>query len=547
MAIRSKILSGFIVILLIFTATTLFVMQEVARSNAYSTYVAEKSAPAWDAIMEAKVEMVLGHLGLKELLAANPSYSKESVNEHLALSLWHVNALMQGGQRGTITYHAVTDTQFKSEVEGVVTDMKILLQTVNRRIDNFSDKSSVQGSVGDALEQLFGVQFDKVMADLTAAENRIAVIITTQNKEIQDYYESVKQTMILALLVVMIASFLIAGFIAHSISNPLRKMAEFIPRVAEGDYSGKIGVDSSDELKVMANAINRMVDKLAVLITKVQESGIQLSSSLTELAASTREQEATAAEHAASTSEVAASVKEISATSIELGKKMDEVNKLSHETALAATDGHALLAQMDMTMNQINEASKNITAKLAYLSDKTGNISKMVTTINKVADQTNLLSLNAAIEAEKAGEYGLGFSVVATEIRRLADQTAVATYDIEQVVAEVQSAVSAGVMSMDKFTDEIEKSIKDSSQASDQMAIIVDQVQSLVPHIDAVNEGLQVQLQGTGQISDVIMNLSEAAKHSAESAGETSDTIRDLYETARRLHEAAVIFELKDQ
>src|SRR5258705_12252098 len=112
---------------------------------------------------------------------------------------------------------------------------------------------------------------------------------------------------------------------------------------------------------------------------------------------------------------------------------------------------------MKTPVQQIVEASSSINDRLAVLSDKAGNIGAVVTTITKVADQTNLLSLNAAIEAEKAGEYGRGFAVVATEIRRLADQSALATGDIEQIVKEMQSAVSAGVMGMDKFSEEVRR------------------------------------------------------------------------------------------
>src|SRR5947207_13543660 len=101
----------------------------------------------------------------------------------------------------------------------------------------------------------------------------------------------------------------------------------------------------------------------------------------------------------------------------------------------------------------------------------------MVTTITKVADQTNLLSLNAAIEAEKAGEYGRGFSVVAAEIRRLADQTAVATYDIELLVKEIQSAISAGVMGMDKFSEEVGRGIQDVHEVGSQLSRIIDEAQ----------------------------------------------------------------------
>ena len=102
-----------------------------------------------------------------------------------------------------------------------------------------------------------------------------------------------------------------------------------------------------------------------------------------------------------------------------------------------------------------------INSRLAVLSDKAGNINTVVTTITKVADQTNLLSLNAAIEAEKAGEYGRGFAVVATEIRRLADQTAGATYEVAQIVKEMQTAVSASVMGMDKFSEEVRRGMLD--------------------------------------------------------------------------------------
>ena len=136
---------------------------------------------------------------------------------------------------------------------------------------------------------------------------------------------------------------------------------------------------------------------------------------------------------------------------------MNEVAAVAEQSATLAGTGQAGVTRMEETMRHVMDAAGSINAKLAVLNEKAGNINQVVTTITKVADQTNLLSLNAAIEAEKAGEYGRGFAVVATEIRRLADQTAVATYDIEQMVKEIQSAVSAGVMGMDKFSEEVRR------------------------------------------------------------------------------------------
>ncbi len=204
-----------------------------------------------------------------------------------------------------------------------------------------------------------------------------------------------------------------------------------------------------------------MADDLSELVGQVQRSGIQVNTTATEIAATAREQQTTAHEIAATTAEIGATSKQISATSKELVKTMNEVNHVAEHTAELAGSGQAAIAHMETTMRQIMEASGSITSKLAVLSEKTTNINSVVTTITKVADQTNLLSLNAAIEAEKAGEYGLGFAVVAMEIRRLADQTAVATYDIERMVKEMQSAVAAGVMGMDKFSEEVRRGVEE--------------------------------------------------------------------------------------
>src|SRR5678816_2890576 len=171
------------------------------------------------------------------------------------------------------------------------------------------------------------------------------------------------------------------------------------------------------------------------------------------------------------------------------------------------------------------EASGSITAKLAVLNEKTTNINTVVTTISKVADQTNLLSLNAAIEAEKAGDYGRGFAVVATEIRRLADQAAGATGDIEQMVKEMQSAVAAGVMGMDKFSEEVRRGVDVVQQVSEELSQIIQHVQTLTPNFETVSEGMQSQSLGAQQISDSLSQLSEAAQQTVTSLRQSNSAI----------------------
>ena len=279
----------------------------------------------------------------------------------------------------------------------------------------------------------------------------------------------------------------------------------------------------------------RLMKAIHSLIQQVQQSGIQVNSSATEIAATSKQQQATATEIAATTSEVGATASRISATSKELARTVEDVSTVATQTSALAQSGQGSLERMKASMQQIGEASNLINSRLALLSEKAANIGMVVTTINKVADQTNLLSLNAAIEAEKAGEHGRGFAVVAREIRRLADQTAVATFDIEQLVKEMQSAVSAGVMGMDKFSEEVRRGGESVGQVTTQLTEIIDQVQTLTPSFEAVNEGVQSQSISAQQISDALAQLSVAAQQTADSLRQSNMAIDQLNDAARGL------------
>ncbi|HET9374614.1 MAG TPA: methyl-accepting chemotaxis protein [Chthoniobacterales bacterium] len=280
------------------------------------------------------------------------------------------------------------------------------------------------------------------------------------------------------------------------------------------------------------------------LITQVQRSALQVASSVTEIAATGKEHQATSAETASATSEIGATSKEIAATSKVLLNTINEVTEVAEQTASLAGTGQSGLARMEATMRQVMEAGGAVNAKLAVLNEKASNINQVVTTITKVADQTNLLSLNAAIEAEKAGEHGRGFVVVATEIRRLADQTAVASYDIEQLVKEMQSAVSAGVMGMDKFSEEVRRGVQEVEQVSEQLAQIISQVQALTPQFETVNEGMQSQSTGAQQISEALAQLTESAQQTVQSLHQSSIVMDQLNSTANDLRTSVSRFKL---
>jgi len=335
------------------------------------------------------------------------------------------------------------------------------------------------------------------------------------------------------------------------INTDLEGKAEFVRDIvsmaAKGDLTGEMMIFSGkDSVSQVAAGVNVMLENLNNLVKQVQMSGIQVTSSATEIAATAKEQEATVAEQAASTNQIMSTVTEISATGKELLNTMDEVKQVAENTSESASEGHTALVSMESTMAGMQAATQSISSKLSVLSEKADNINTVVVTINRVADQTNLLSLNAAIEAEKAGEYGRGFSVVATEIRRLADQTAVATWDIEQMVKEMLSAVSAGVMSMDKFTDEVNQGVSDVAKVGSKLAHIIEQVQVLLPRFDTVNESTRLQSEGAEQIKESMVQLNEMAQQTAESLRQSNQSIDQLKDAARGLQEGVSIFKVTE-
>lgn len=386
--------------------------------------------------------------------------------------------------------------------------------------------------------------FDKAREAIQSSVNLNKANADKALQEIAAAITSAKIRMLASFIVTLLFTAIGAYYLLRGISRPLHQLNEVVDVMRSGDFSRRLTLERQDEFHVLAEGFNRMTDELAALVGQVQKSSTQVNTSVTEIAATAKQQQATASEIAATTTEIGATSREISATSRELVKTMGEVTQVTEQSAALAGSGQTGLSNMEETMGRVMAAAASINAKLVVLNEKAGNINQVVTTITKVADQTNLLSLNAAIEAEKAGEYGRGFAVVATEIRRLADQTAVATYDIEQMVKDIQSAVAAGVMGMDKFSEEVRRGMQEIQQVSGQLSQIIHQVQALAPRVESVNEGMQAQATGAEQISQSLTQLTDAARQTVESLSQSSLAISELNQVSSGLRNGVSRFKL---
>ncbi len=493
-------------------------------------------------------------------------YFDEAATEALMIT---VDGLMYD-QAGRLIGMSTVDFSLE-DLKGMVARMTVTPNSLPFAVDVSSDlliaypanPSMVLKKISDLnwwekVERLKNPKSGKVAADLldlngesfslfyTVTRTGVAVGILSPHKELFARINKLNRanmyTSIVVISVQVILFLLIAVFMVRRICNPIRRLTDVAQEIAEGDLvsaSGSLSLIESragsgkDETGRLLAAFHEMSKKLNSLLGQVQRSGHQVTSSSNEIAASSRHLEATISEQAAATSEVSVSSKQISSTADTLAGTMNEVAAAASETAALAESGQTGLAGMERSMQGVLKGTESVSAKLEGIKENALSIGSIVLTITKVADQTNLLSLNAAIEAEKAGEYGVGFSVVAREIRRLADQTSVAVLDIEDMVNRMGASVSAGATEMERFSQEVSSAVDEINRIGKQLDGIMERVRTLTSRFEAVNEGMEAQSRNASQISETMEQLNMVTQNTVES-------LREFKLTAEYLNEAAM-------
>ena len=433
-----------------------------------------------------------------------------------------------------------TRPEFKSTLGDANRLARVVVDEAAKLISSTLEKNRAPGTAAD-----FHAAITSATTALLRLEDKVAIALTAVLKERVDaFYTDFGKTLALVAVGYLLVAF-VAGWIIRDITKPLNDVVSVAGQIASGDLTVNVSnLERTDEMGGLLRTLNRMVRSLIDIVSQVQKSGLQVNTSVNQISVTGKQQQTTANEIAATATEIGATAKEISATSLELVNMMKDATAVAEDTATLAGKGQEGLARMRDTMTQLTGSATLIQSKLGVLNEKAANINQVVTAITKIADRTNLLSLNAAIEAEKAGEYGRGFSVVATEIRRLADQTAVATYDIEQMVKEMQAAVSASTLGMDQREQDVVNGVKEVQAVGAQLAQIIQQVQALAPRFDIVNSGMQSQATGGQQISDSLAQLTKSVQQTAQSLEQSNQAIEQLKSTAYALREGVARFKL---
>lgn len=390
--------------------------------------------------------------------------------------------------------------------------------------------------VADGAQMLKSIRFANYDEARNEFLNRSDYLLNQKNQALEQAQQILLLTLLVSILLSIIGTIITAGAITLPLKQQLPIAIGATEKIAQGDLTQNLdAAEDRTEIGQLLKAFGIMTEKLNSLIRQVQQSGIQVTSSVTSIVVSSKELGATVTAQAATTNQVAATAKQIAASSSQLVKIISQVENKSQTTARAAVESQKDLMHMETSMVKLADDTDIISEKLGAIGAKANNINNIITTITKVADRTNLLSLNAAMEAEKAGIYGKGFAVVAKEIARLADQTAVATLDIENTIKEMQGAVSIGVMEMDKFTQKVKQMVEVVHNISPKLESIIEEIQSLSPSFQQVSNRIETQSQEADQISNSTVQLSEGSSQIVDLLRGINGAMEELDNAAKGL------------
>ena len=324
-------------------------------------------------------------------------------------------------------------------------------------------------------------------------------------------------------------------FITASITRSLKEILEVLRRMADGDLTARCEVTGSDEIGMLAKEVNNTAEKLEAAISLLSQTSVQFLSVAGEMH-STAEQMATAAEEVAcQAGTVATASEEMSATSSEIAQSCTLAAQGATDANNLAINGSGVVQETVFGMGDIADKVKETAATIAGLETHSDQIGEIVGTIEDIADQTNLLALNAAIEAARAGEQGRGFAVVADEVRALAERTTKATREIAGMIKAIQSETKKAVSAMEQSVGEVEKGTERAARSGSALSDIIDQVNAVSTQVSQIATAAEQQTATTGeitnnihQISGVIQETAKSAQDSAQAASMLTGLAEDL-------------------
>jgi len=373
----------------------------------------------------------------------------------------------------------------------------------------------------------------QILTKMRASQDKLAIL---DEEALKSQASMMKMTMIIGTLIMFAFGLYIAITISRMISVPLRTVVDRAKAIADGDLTGNdIEVKNEDELGELTTAVNVMSHNLSSIISDVSSSSMQIASASEELSSITEQSSESNREQQSQTEQVATAMNEMSATVQEIATNISGTAEAAEQASKYTISGSRVVDGAIQEIQQLGEQIENAASVIYKLEKKSNDISSVLDVIKSVADQTNLLALNAAIEAARAGEQGRGFAVVADEVRSLASKTQESTIEINQVIEELQSGTRMAVDVMNNSISKTKNVVEEATKTDESLTSI----SSSVEHINAMSTQIasaaEQQSATTEEINRNIITISDMGSQSATSFQEVVVASENLAELGSHL------------
>lgn len=347
------------------------------------------------------------------------------------------------------------------------------------------------------------------------------------------------------LVAAVVFAILLGLIISRSITQPLEAGVRAAERIAEGRLDGtELVVTGSDEIGRLSGAMQRMQSSLRDVLGQLQHSSAHLSSSSSQLASNAVAVTSASGQQSEAATSMAASVEQMTVSIGHVSESAQEAASLAHEAGTKSESGAKVINSAVGRIREIADTISQGTARMDDLQDRTNEISRVVGVIREVADQTNLLALNAAIEAARAGEQGRGFAVVADEVRKLAERTAQSTTEISQLISAIQGSVGDVSAVMARSVEAASGGVTVANEAGDAVAEITESARAVNRVVGQISEALREQSIAASDIARNVERIAIMAEKNADVVGETSAAANSLREIAVEMERALKRFVL---
>jgi methyl-accepting chemotaxis protein len=367
-----------------------------------------------------------------------------------------------------------------------------------------------------------------VNTEQTLLATRLASQVTTVN--------TTRIVIIAGAIIAILAMIAIGFLLIRNITKPIKELSELSRRIGGGDLAVDIPqVGRQDEIGSLWQSFRTMTESMLTMVKENKESVNLLSSSSAEILAAATQIAAGSVETATAVSQTTSTVEEVRQISESSSAKAKAVADNAQKTTEIALNGKKALEGIVEVMDNIHERVESIAESVVRLSEQGQAIGEIIASVNDIADQSNLLAVNAAIEAAKAGEYGKGFGVVAQEIKGLAEQSRLATTKVRAILLDVQKGTSAVVMATEQGNKAVETGVKQSQEAGESIRVLADSVAQAAQASVQIAASNQQQMAGISQVTSAMENIKQGSTQTAASTKQAEMAARNLYDLAQKI------------